>query len=159
MTRDPRESQGVPKGNSATTPQGTPELAADPKVDLPDGQVAEALRLLRIRHGLSQIAASRLKGAPNVRTIAHWETDRKLPSLKYLIPYLSSLGLDLVDFQDALNEVQAPHPTGVRTDLDKLELRVSDMENRLRRIERKAQRPRAVTLPSARRLQARTGPM
>ncbi len=47
-------------------------------------QIAEALRLLRTRAGLTQIAASKRKGAPDFRTLARWETRRKLPSFRLL---------------------------------------------------------------------------
>ncbi len=65
-------------------------------------QIAEALRLLRSRQGLTQAAASRREGAPDFRTLSHWETRRKMPSLKLLHGYLGSRGLDFYDLQDAL---------------------------------------------------------
>ncbi len=57
-------------------------------------RIAEALRLLRTRRGLTQTAASRGEGAPDFRSVSQWETCRKMPSLKLLIGYLASLGLD-----------------------------------------------------------------
>ncbi len=67
--------------------------------------IAEALRLIRRRKGLTQVAASKLDGAPDFRTLSHWETRRKSPSLRLLSGYLSSLGLDFSDLQQALDEV------------------------------------------------------
>ncbi len=77
-------------------------------------RIAEALRLLRTRKGLTQTAASKRQGAPDPRTLSHWETRSKLPSLKLLYPYLKSLDCDLCDLQDALNEVEGPPLPGVR---------------------------------------------
>ncbi len=68
--------------------------------------IGEALRLIRTRQGLTQQAASKLGGAADFRTLSHWETGRKVPSLRLLVPYLHSLGLDLVDLQAALDQVQ-----------------------------------------------------
>ena len=68
-------------------------------------QIAEALRLLRTLQGLSQTAAGQLDGAPDFRTISHWETRRKLPSIRLLTGYLAALGLDFHDLQDALDQV------------------------------------------------------
>ena len=67
--------------------------------------IADALRLIRTRQGLTQTAASKLEGAPDFRTLSHWETHRKLPSLKLLTGYLKALGLDFHDLQDALDQV------------------------------------------------------
>ena len=68
-------------------------------------QIAEALRLLRTLQGLSQTTAGQLDGAPDFRTISHWETRRKLPSVRLLTGYLEALGLDFHDLQDALDQV------------------------------------------------------
>ncbi len=95
-------------------------------------QIAEALRLLRTREGLTQTAASKRPGAPDFRTLSHWETRRKMPSLKLLHGYLMSLDLDFYDLQDALYEVQAPPPTGLRGEIEKLDQRVGELERQLR---------------------------
>ncbi len=63
-----------------------------------------------------------------------------MPSLKALFAYLATLGLDLCDLQDALNEVHEPHPAGCRMGLERLEDRVVEMERRLRRVEGSAKR-------------------
>ena len=73
-------------------------------------RIAEALRLLRTREGLTQTAASKREGAPDFRTLSHWETRRKLPSMKLLAGYLSSLGLDFHDLQDALDQIEGKVP-------------------------------------------------
>ncbi len=73
-------------------------------------RIAEALRLLRTREGLTQTAASKREGAPDFRTLSHWETRRKLPSMKLLAGYLSSLGLDFHDLQDALDQIEGKAP-------------------------------------------------
>ncbi len=61
--------------------------------------------MLRTRQGLTQVAASKRRGAPDFRTLSHWETARKWPSLRLLVPYLHSLGLDLIDLQAALDQL------------------------------------------------------
>lgn len=73
-------------------------------------RIAEALRLLRTRAGLTQTAASKREGAPDFRTLSHWETRRKMPSLKLLSGYLFSLGLDFHDLQDALDQIEGKTP-------------------------------------------------
>ena len=73
-------------------------------------RIAEALRLLRTREGLTQTAASKREGAPDFRTLSHWETRRKMPSLKLLSGYLRSLGLDFHDLQDALDQIEGKTP-------------------------------------------------
>ncbi len=66
-------------------------------------KIAEALRLLRSRLGLTQRAAADLEGAPDSRTLSQWETGRKTPSLTLLKRYLKTLGLDFNDLQEALD--------------------------------------------------------
>ncbi len=70
--------------------------------DPPAIPVAEALRDLRERQGLTQTAVGRIAGAPDHRTLSHWETGRKQPSLRLLTGYLEALGLDFHDLQDAI---------------------------------------------------------
>ena len=65
--------------------------------------IAQALRLIRSHLGFTQSVATRNAGAPDFRTLSHWETGRKVPSLKLLYRYLLSLGLDFSDLQDALD--------------------------------------------------------
>ncbi len=99
-------------------------------------QIAEALRLLRTRQGLTQTAASKRQGAPDFRTLSHWETRRKLPSMKLLNGYLSSLGLDFHDLQDALDLISNEIPRRMKSALDGVDRRVEDFELRLLRLER-----------------------
>ncbi len=73
-------------------------------------RIAEALRLLRTREGLTQTAASKRPEAPDFRTLSHWETRRKMPSLKLLDGYLRSLGRDFHDLQDALDQIEGKTP-------------------------------------------------
>ncbi len=73
-------------------------------------RIADALRLLRTREGLTQTAASQREGAPDFRTLSHWETRRKMPSLKLLNNYLLSLGFDFHDLQDALDQIEGKMP-------------------------------------------------
>ncbi len=94
-------------------------------------QIAEALSLLRAKLGLTQTAATRRAGVPDYRTLSHWEKDRKHPRLELLYGYLKGLGLDFCDLQDALNEVEAPSPTGCRAGLERLERRGVVLERRL----------------------------
>ncbi len=155
MIREPREPRGA--SGDSSTPAASPTLATKPEAGEPDMQIADALRLLRTRQDLSQAAASRLEGAPNVRTICHWETGRKLPTLKLLLPYLRSLGLDLVDLQDALNEVLAPHPTGCRADLEHLKQQIAEVQRRLSRVEQQQPQPAAGGPRVVRAVRARPG--
>ncbi len=69
--------------------------------------VSHALRLIRTQAGLTQTAASKRDGAPDFRTLSHWETKRKNPSLLLLGRYLDSMGLDFRDFQVALDAIAA----------------------------------------------------
>ncbi len=94
--------------------------------DLPIGA---ALRLIRTRQGLTQVAASKLEGAADFRTLSHWETGRKLPSLRLLMPYLRALGVDLIDLQAALDQVQGgPGRTATAERLAGLAARVHLLE-------------------------------
>ncbi len=72
--------------------------------------IADALKLLRMRRGLTQTAASKVDGAPDFRTLSHWETRRKAPSLPLLASYLGSLDFDFADLQEALNQIQGEVP-------------------------------------------------
>lgn len=95
--------------------------------------IAEALRLIRTRAGLTQTAAAKRAGAPDFRTLSHWETRRKMPSLKLLASYLEALALDFHDLQDALDQI-----AGVgagRRRLEHLTDRVEHIERRLGRLE------------------------
>ncbi len=98
-------------------------------------QIAEALRLLRTREGLTQTAASKRPGAPDFRTLSHWETRRKMPSIKLLDGYLRSLGLDFHELQDALDLIEGKAPKPVRDGLEGLRARMDELEQRLQRIE------------------------
>ncbi len=97
--------------------------------DLPIG---EALRLLRISRGLKQVEASRLAGAPDFRTISHWETHRKIPSFKLLTGYLAALGLDFHDLQDALDRtpVMSERLIELGGQVDRLACMVEDLAER-----------------------------
>ncbi len=94
-------------------------------------QIAEALRLLRTRKGLTQIAASKRKGAPDFRTLSHWENQRKLPSFKLLYNYLASLNLDFRDLQAALDQVEGKVPKRLQDGLERLDHRVGEIEQQL----------------------------
>ncbi len=85
--------------------------------------LADALRLLRTEQGLTQTAAGKLDGAPDFRTLSHWETRRKLPGLRLLFGYLEALGLDFHDLQDALDSL-AKVPCSTAGRIDKLDNQV-----------------------------------
>ena len=106
-------------------------------------QVAEALRLLRTRSGLTQTAASKREGAPDFRTLSHWETRRKCPSLKLLHSYLGSLGLDFIDLQEALDHVEGAGPRRLQLEVQGLERRLKELEERFKQVEEKVCRPGA----------------
>ncbi len=102
--------------------------------------LAEALRLLRTRQGLTQTAASKREGAPDFRTLSHWENKRKLPSGKLLRGYLTSLGLDFHDLQEALDQVEGRAPRRVRDGME-------DLRQRLAALEKRFEREAAITEP------------
>lgn len=95
------------------------------------GVIAEALRLLRTRKGLTQSAASKSEGAPDFRTLSHWETGRKQPTFKLLRRYLTSLGFDLCDLQQALHLVEGTAPKRLQDGLERLTRRVTAIERHL----------------------------
>ena len=109
--------------------------------------VAEALRLLRLRRKLTQTAASQLDGAPDCRTLSHWETGRKYPSVKLLRSYLDCLDLDFRDLQGAVEQVEGTAPKRLRQGLERLEQRVGEIEKRLG-LGQKPKRPAPVRVRS-----------
>ncbi len=90
--------------------------------------IAEALRMLRTRMGLTQAAAAKLQGAPDCRTLSFWENRRRVPSLHLLRAYLTSLDLDFRDLQDALEQVEGTAPKRLRDGLARLEQRIEQLE-------------------------------
>ncbi len=98
-------------------------------------RIADALRLLRTRAGLTQTAASKRPGAPDFRTLSHWETRRKQPSLRLLHGYLESLGLDFGGLQEALDQITGREPQATR----EAGARFSRIEKRLSALERAAE--------------------
>ena len=98
-------------------------------------QIAEALRLLRIRQGLTQTAASKREGAPDYRTLSQWESSRKLPSLKILVEYLKSLELDFYDLQEAMDQVAGRPTRPVRLAMEAIRDEVTELGDRVSRLE------------------------
>ncbi len=109
----------------------------------PSLPIADALRLIRTRAGLTQTAASKLEGAPDFRTLSHWETRRKRPSLRLLHSYLGALGLDFSDLQEALDQIQKRTPRRIRSGLERIERRLGELEGRLQQLEAAVQLPAA----------------
>ncbi len=107
--------------------------------------IADALRLIRTRVGLTQTAASKLAGAPDFRTLSHWETRRKLPSLRLLNGYLGALGLDFSDLQEALDQVEKRTPKRIRSGLERIERRLGELEGRVQQLEAACQPVEAET--------------
>ncbi len=68
-------------------------------------RLADALRLIRTCQRLTQTAASQIDGVPDFRTLSHWETRRKVPTMRLLTRYLEAIGLDFHDLQDALDQI------------------------------------------------------
>ncbi len=95
----------------------------------------EALRLIRTRKGLTQTAASKRPGAPDFRTLSHWETRRKVPSLRLLSGYLEALGLDFSDLQQALDQVRGDVSAATAARLAGLTERLDDLADIGRRVE------------------------
>ncbi len=98
--------------------------------------IGGALRHLRQRLGLTQTAAAgSFEGSPDFRTLSHWETARKAPSLPLLARYLAALGLSFHDLQDALDQV-AGWDTGQRVgeitaEVERLAGEVEDLAGRV----------------------------
>ncbi len=92
-----------------------------------DVPIAQALRLLREREGVSQTEVAR-RGGPDFRTISHWETGLEHPSLRLLIRFLNVLNLDLHDLQRAFDRI-TERP-------DRLTGRIIEVERRLNILER-----------------------
>ncbi len=96
--------------------------------------IAEALRHLRTRKKLKQVEAGALEGAPDFRTLSHWETARKEPSFRLLASYLAALDLTFHDLQDALDAVRGWH-SGQRIDeVESLGGRVDQVEQLIERV-------------------------
>ncbi len=98
-------------------------------------RLADALRLIRTRQRLTQTAASQIDGAPDFRTLSHWETRRKVPTMRLLAGYLEAIGLDFHDLQDALDQIGQVGTTGQRIgeldgQLDRLARVVEDLAER-----------------------------
>ena len=91
---------------------------------------AGALRWLRTRAGLTQSAAGKLDGSPDHRTLSHWETRRKVPSLPRLHGYLAALGLDFHALQDALDQSagKTVADPSMRARLAALETRLAELD-------------------------------
>ncbi|MEM7586848.1 MAG: helix-turn-helix transcriptional regulator [Acidobacteriota bacterium] len=96
-------------------------------MNAPDVPISQALRLLRARLGVTQTELSQ-RGGPDYRTISHWETGRKYPSLKLLAQYLAVLECDFHDLQDALDQPLGEGPVGFRSRLEAVERRLSALE-------------------------------
>ena len=92
----------------------------------PELPIGQALRLLRARVGITQSEVP-ARGGPDHRTISHWETDRKQPSLKLLAQYLAALGYDFHDLQNAFDQLENRQGSLHRRLVD-IELRLSALE-------------------------------
>ncbi len=91
-----------------------------------DFPIQQALRLLRTRLGVTQTEVDQ-RGGPDYRTISHWETGRKHPSLRLLAQHLAALECDFHDLQDALDQL-GKHPGGLQSRLVTIEQRLSALE-------------------------------
>ncbi len=94
-----------------------------------DFPISQALRLLRVRVGVTQTRVAQ-QGGPDFRTISHWETGRKHPSLRLLAQYLAALECDFHDLQDELDHL-GKRPGSLKS-------RLVDIEQRLGALERGA---------------------
>ena len=105
-------------------------------------KIGDALRILRVRRGLPQKRAGALEGAPDWRTLSHWETGRKTPSFPLLSTYLEVLGFNFIDLEEAIQQANGGSPTRLRDEIEALrkvqaeqEERLAEYEERLRRLE------------------------
>ncbi len=101
-------------------------MGAPAKDELPP--IGAALLLIRRRRGMTQTAMGKVPGAPDFRTLSHWETARKLPSLRLLCGYLDALGLDFHDLQDAIEDVKGASATTMAARFKGLEDRLTTLE-------------------------------
>ncbi len=92
----------------------------------PGFTIGQALRLLRIRVGITQVEAAQ-RGGPDFRTISHWETARKHPSTRLLAQYLAALGCDFHDLQDAFDQL-GNRPGSLQNRLAAIERRLGALE-------------------------------
>ncbi len=109
------------------------------------GSLGAALRELRKAQGIpTQTAAGQLPGAPDFRTLSHWETGKKDPSLPLLRSYLAALGLDFHALQDAIDQVDGSAERRVEklaAQVDRLARVAEDLgERRLPVLERRSGR-------------------
>ncbi len=98
-------------------------------------KIAEALRLLRNRKGLTQKAATEPEGTPDYRTLSHWETKRKLPSMRVLGRYLQALGYNFADLQEALDVVEGRPPRQVPDGYEEVRKQLAELQRRLEQVE------------------------
>lgn len=94
----------------------------------PDVPIGRALRILRIRVGIS-LTNAEAEGGPDAQTVGAWEADEQMPTLAQLIGYLTACHLSLHDFQDALDQV-AQRPAHLYQRLAGIERRLSALERR-----------------------------
>ncbi len=87
--------------------------------------------MLRMRQKLTQTAVAQREGAPDFRTLSHWENRRKQPGAVRLRSYLASMDLDFHDLQEALDQVEGAVPKRVRDGLAELEKRIDALERHL----------------------------
>lgn len=87
--------------------------------------------MLRIREGVTQTAVSKREGAPDFRTLSHWENGRKQPGAVLLRSYLASMGLDYHDLQEALDQLEGAIPKQVQDGLAEHERRIEALERHL----------------------------
>ena len=88
--------------------------------------IAKALRMLRESVGITQTEVAR-RGGPDFRTISHWETGRKLPSLQLLMRYLTALERDFHDLQVTLDHL-ANRPGRLTRRMTRIEQRLVLLE-------------------------------
>lgn len=94
----------------------------------PDVPIGRALRILRIRVGIS-LTDAEAEGGPDAQTVGEWEADQQMPSLPQLIGYLTACHLSLHDLQDALDQI-AQRPAHLHQRLAAIERRLSTLERR-----------------------------
>ena len=82
------------------------EVIVDDGADTGGLRLAEALRLIRTRAGLTKTAAAEHDGAPDRRVLSDWENRREIPTLELIERYLAALDLDVRDLQEALDQVE-----------------------------------------------------
>ncbi|MEM9292546.1 MAG: helix-turn-helix transcriptional regulator [Acidobacteriota bacterium] len=97
---------------ASTIQRGASELADSPPSSDPFEQLGAALRILRLRQGLSQTSLAQRCGL-TPPMISNYERGANVPSVHSLGRLLDAMAIDLYELADALSTVQGRTPRAV----------------------------------------------